>query len=29
MNDLMQARRRDPNGHFHLLVLSDDMAPRV
>ena len=26
MHDLMQARRRDPNGRFHLLVLSDGRA---
>jgi Ca-activated chloride channel family protein len=26
LHDLMQARRRDPNGRFHLLVLSDGMA---
>ena len=28
LHDLMQARRRDPNGRFHLLVLSDGMATR-
>lgn len=26
LHDLMQARRRDPNGRFHLLVLSDGLA---
>jgi Ca-activated chloride channel family protein len=26
LHDLMQARRRDPNGRFHLLVLSDGKA---
>jgi Ca-activated chloride channel family protein len=28
LHDLMQARRRDPNGRFHLLVLSDGMATK-
>ena len=28
LHDLMQARRRDPNGRFHLLVLSEGMATR-
>jgi Ca-activated chloride channel homolog len=26
LHDLMEARRRDPNGRFHLLVLSDGLA---
>ena len=28
LHDLMQARRRDPNGRFHLLVLSDGLPNR-
>jgi Ca-activated chloride channel family protein len=28
LHDLMQARRRDPNGRFHLLVLSDGLATK-
>ena len=28
LHDLMQARRRDPNGRFHLLVLSDGVATK-
>lgn len=28
LHDLMLARRRDPNGRFHLLVLSDGMATK-
>jgi Ca-activated chloride channel family protein len=28
LHDLMQARRRDPNGRFHLLVLSDGKATK-
>jgi Ca-activated chloride channel family protein len=28
LHDLMQARRRDPNGRFHLMVLSDGVATK-